>query len=985
MKPRVRKVVRLPLNRLILSGSVAALFIYGMHAANQTWNGGSATDGNWATSTNWLGGAAPGSTSITTSTDIATFNAAIAHTWGNSAANPVVIDANRNVSGISFTTAAGNYFIGSTGGNTLLVSNGGAIQILSALTATNAIETVNAPLQLQGAAYTLANNSANGAGAGAGTLNIGGGITGKTGTPVLTLGGSNTNANTVSGIIANGSATSVSVTKTGAGLWILSGTNTYTGGTTVSAGTLDWLNTSAQPASGLTTVAAGATLALGVDTSAVFFTSANVDSLFVGALANVSNSATSNVGIDTTAGDFTYASSVPSTTRGFAKLGNNTLFLSGTNNYTGGTTVSAGTLDWLNTHAKPASGTTTVASGATLALGVATSGAFFTSANLDSLFAGTLAGVTNSATSNVGIDTTAGSFTYASSIPATTRGLTKLGANTLTLTGSNSYTGPTTVSAGTLQAGALNPFGINSAVTLANVAGATLDLQSNSITIGSLSGGGTTGGSVIGTGVTVTIAGTGATPAAFAGTFTADSTSTLTVNGFAANAAQMILGNGGSISVGTENIGFNFAGSFTQNGGTNITANLNLAPIANSGAYTLNGGLLQIGSFSAPGVFGTSTFNFNGGTLQAGADQVIISGLTAANVQAGGVIIDTQTFGLIGTQTLGLYFSDSLLHDSSLGATPDGGLTKLGSGTLVLSGANTYTGGTTVSAGTLDYQVTGAKPASGVTTVASGATLALGVGTGAGLFTSANVDSLFAGTLASVSNPGGSGVGIDTTAGNFTYASSVPSTIRGLVKLGGNVLILSGTNSYTGGTSVISGTLDWLNTHAKPASGITTAASGTTLALGVGASPNFFTSADVDALFAGTMANVSNSAYNIGIDTTAGDFIYATSQTSVARNLIKLGANTLTYSGTYSGHECPQCHRRCWHAGPHRNHLDSHVELESDSGRPRGADDLGQRRESHGLARNHWSYSRQHRQLHPERGGEPRREREQFKYLRNCH
>ena len=366
------------------------------------------------------------------------------------------------------------------------------------------------------------------------------------------------------------------------------------------------------------------------------------------------------------------------------------------------------------------------------------------------------------------------------------------------------------------------------------------------------------------------------------------------MDGFS-NPGQMILGNGGSISVGTEYIGWNFAGSFTQNGGTNTTANFNLGSFGTgSDTYTLSGAVLQIAAFNVGS--GTNTFNFNGGTLQAGADAITINSLTAANVQIGGAIIDTQSFS-----NPGMLVSQPLLHDSSLGATLDGGLTKLGAGILTLSGANTYTGGTAVNAGTLDYQNTTAQPASGITTVASTATLALGVGTSAGFFTSANVDSLFAGTLASVSNPGASGVGIDTTAGDFTYASSVPNTPRGLAKLGTNTLFLSGTNNYTGGTTVAAGTLDWLNTHAKPASGVTNAASGTTLALGVGTSPNFFTSADLDSLFAGTLANVTNSAYNVGIDTTAGDFAYATNQTSTTRSLIKLGANTLTYSGTYSG------------------------------------------------------------------------------------
>jgi len=227
----------------ILCGSIAVLLGFGAHAANQTWDGGSSTDGFFSDLANWIGNVAPGATGgSTTSTDVAIFNAPIVNTWGNSAVDPVVIDSGtQNIGGINFDTAADNYFIGSTGGNPLLVSSGGAIQILSTLTATNAVETINAPLQIQGAggAYTVANNSQSGSGAGAGTLNIGGGITGTGGgATVLTLSGSNTSANKISGVIANGTATTLGVTKSGSGAWTLTGANTYTGPTTVNGGTL---------------------------------------------------------------------------------------------------------------------------------------------------------------------------------------------------------------------------------------------------------------------------------------------------------------------------------------------------------------------------------------------------------------------------------------------------------------------------------------------------------------------------------------------------------------------------------------------------------------------------------------------------------------------------------------------------------------------------------------------------------------------------
>ena len=55
-----------------------------------------------------------------------------------------------------------------------------------------------------------------------------------------------------------------------------------------------------------------------------------------------------------------------------------------------------------------------------------------------------------------------------------------------------------------------------------------------------------------------------------------------------------------------------------------------------------------------------------------------MQGLTTASIKAGGAIIDTNGFNI----TIG----QPLLHDASLGLTPDGGLTKLGNGTLKLTG-----------------------------------------------------------------------------------------------------------------------------------------------------------------------------------------------------------------------------------------------------------------------------------------------------------
>ena len=150
----------------LLSGALALVGGPRAMGASQTWDGGSSgsgSNGNWGTVANW-DGAIPGSTAITTNTDVATFGAAILNTWGDAVGNPVVIDANRNIGGISFTLQSGNYFIGATVGNALKLTSGGTIQILAGLTATNAAETINAPLaiQLANGTYTFANDSANG-------------------------------------------------------------------------------------------------------------------------------------------------------------------------------------------------------------------------------------------------------------------------------------------------------------------------------------------------------------------------------------------------------------------------------------------------------------------------------------------------------------------------------------------------------------------------------------------------------------------------------------------------------------------------------------------------------------------------------------------------------------------------------------------------------------------------------------------------------
>ena len=200
---------------------------------------------------------------------------------------------------------------------------------------------------------------------------------------------------------------------------------------------------------------------------------------------------------------------------------------------------------------------------------------------------------------------------------------------------------------------------------------------------------------------------------------------------------------------------------------------------------------------------GTTNLNFNGTLVKANQDN-------ANFITVSGGLDSGFNPNVTGTgENQGARF-DTNGYNIGIGVAMAGSgkLTKSGTGTLTLSGANTYSGGTAVNTGVLSYAKVAAKPSTGTTTVVSGATLGLGVkASDAAYFSSTDVDNLFSGTLAGVTNDALSNVGIDTSAGNFTYATSVASTTRGLVKLGANTLNLTAASSYTGGTVVNGGTL----------------------------------------------------------------------------------------------------------------------------------------------------------------------------------
>jgi len=282
----------------------------------------------------------------------------------------------------------------------------------------------------------------------------------------LSLQGINTGANTFAGRIADGGLGTVALSKAGAGTWVLSGSNTYSGSTTISGGILCFGNKAARTSSIFTNSTAGAATGLGVgDAGAGYYDATDVANLFNNTLSGFELGTTAGVAIDTTAGDFNYATGI-SANRSLYKIGANTLILSGSNTGTGKTFVVSGTLQFAkqmslynNTTALWTTNKITVARGATLAFNVGGVDEF-TSANLDTLQAKLKSVNTNGflAGSALGLDTSnaGGSFTYTNVLTDSTGtgggavGVVKLGAGTLVLTGSNTFTGVTTVKAGLL-------------------------------------------------------------------------------------------------------------------------------------------------------------------------------------------------------------------------------------------------------------------------------------------------------------------------------------------------------------------------------------------------------------------------------------------------------------------------------------------------------------------------------------------------------
>ncbi|NBR29859.1 MAG: hypothetical protein EBT83_15850, partial [Betaproteobacteria bacterium] len=198
----------------------------------------------------------------------------------------------------------------------------------------------------------------------------------------------------------------------------------------------------------------------------------------------------------------------------------------------------------------------------------------------------------------------------------------------------------------------------------------------------------------------------------------------------------------GTLTISGGSVNVSGTGSLVLGVSTNATGTINL----DGGTFTTARNI----TLGNTGTGMTGTVNFNGGTIVIDANSTsFMTGLTAAYIKSGGAIINTAKTNTIG---------QALLTDT---VSTGGGLTKLGTGTLTLAGANTYTGATLVNAGTLVYNGTNTSTA---TTVGSGATLM-----GSGSIGNVTVNS--GGTISPGNSPGTLTVGAVTfgAGGNYNW------------------------------------------------------------------------------------------------------------------------------------------------------------------------------------------------------------------------
>lgn len=411
--------------------------------------------------------------------------------------------------------------------------------------------------------------------------------------------------------------------------------------------------------------------------------------------------------------------------------------------------------------------------------------------------------------------------------------VTKTGDGTLVLTADNIYSGGTTVSAGTLQFGN---------------AGTTGSIQGNITNNSNLdffhSGAVTFAGNIDGT-----------------GTLRKSGTNTLTLTGTNTYAGLTTIA-GGSLVVGNGST----SGSLTGN--VNISNSSSTLVFNRSDAASFAGNITGSGKLTKDGegtltLTGTHTYagvtTISGGALQFSGDGST-TGSLPGNVTNNGSLI--------------LNWSDDVFYMSIISGT--GSVTKDGAGLLGLYGFNTYSGSTTVSAGTLSLNQPGILSATARLSIASGASVTFNNG---------------AQSIGSLEGAGELALGTDNlTVGGDDTSSSYSGVLSGsgsLTKTGEGTLSLSGANTHSGATTVSAGTLSLGADNVLPNSAALTVASGATV--------NFNDHSDT----IGSLTGAGDVALGSGTLTLGGNNASTTygGELSGTGSVIKTGTGTWTLTG----------------------------------------------------------------------------------------
>jgi len=629
--------------------------------------------------------------------------------------------------------------------------------------------------------------------------------------PIIRVGDGSSAGTGMTATIGNVLTGTAGLTKADLGTLVLTSTNTYTGGTTINGGTL-----SVSSDANLGDASGGLAFNGGtLENTAAFTTARTMDLVGNGTLR--------------TDADLTVTSAIAGSGT-LSKTGGATLTLDAANTYTGATAIQAGTLALSGAGSIARSSGVSVAVGATFDISGANNGASITSLNGS--------GNVNLASHTLTLTGASGSF---GGIIAGSGGLAIVTGNE-TLTGNNIYTGTTMIGSGSTLA--LGNGGAAGAVAgnVQNDGALVLDRGDTSSLGGVISGTGTltqagsgtlalagantyTGATAIAAG---TLALTGAGSIAASSGVNVAGNASFDISGTSHGASIVALTGAGSVNLGQQtltlsNASGSFAGVIGGAGGLTLQGGTETLTGANTytGGTTINSGTLQIGNGGTQGTLvgavnnnGTLAFALSDDTTFSGAiagsGTVVQNGngnltLSGINTYSGGTVINAGT--LTGdTNSLqgnmvdhgSLVFdqvSDGIYAGVLSGA---GSFTKSGAGTLILNGQNSFSGSTSITAGTLEVGDASTPGASlgGQVQVGSAGTLR-----GHGTINGNVVND-------GVVRPGGS-VGTLTINGNFTQSSTGQLAIDTAPDGTGSRLVVNGAVSLAGSALFILPSSTW--------------------------------------------------------------------------------------------------------------------------------------------------------------------------------